>query len=323
MGEESCMGIKLKSDYTSAATMPVKLFHNDVIQKGKIVPYHVTITPTNVCNAKCEECFCDNRDKTKVLPYLEITKIVDELYSLGTRAISLSGGGEPDCHPDINGIINYIDEKGIDVASVSNGKNLKTITDNELNKLKWLRISGTSSRPVNLRQLKHDMNRGPAVDWAMSYVLGNEDEPYANLENAINFTDTHNLTHLRIVSDMMHPDENRIPKAKEYIGETSNKIVWQERTDNVHGKSKCLVNLLHPIVDADGNMQPCCGIMIATTPPTHDFNKQTAMCHWTEYREMIEKQIPFDGKNCDICQYDEYNKTLEMLLTKPKHSKFV
>ena len=317
------MGITNKCDYTSAATMPAKLFHNPVVQDGKIVPYHITMIPTNVCNARCKECFCDNRDKTKQLSYFEIVQIVDEMYDLGTRAISLSGGGEPDCHPDINKIISYIDKKGIDVASVSNGKNLKTIADNELNRLQWLRISGTSSRPVNLKQLRYDMTRGPDVDWAMSYVLGDEVIPYINLKKAIDFTDTNNLTHLRVVSDMMHPDENRIPKAKEYLGKTSDKIIWQERISNVHGKKNCLVNLLHPIVDADGNMQPCCGMMIATTPPTHDFSKDTAMCHWTEYGEMIKKQKPFDGKNCDICQYDAYNEALEMLITKPNHTKFV
>ena len=312
-----------KSNYTSAATMPVKLFHSPVIQNGKIVPYHVTMTPTNVCNARCEECFCDNRDKTKELPYSEITKIVDELYSLGTRAISLSGGGEPECHPDINKIIDYIDARGMDVASVSNGKQLYRIQNETLNKLQWARISGTSSRPVNLKRLSLDMIRAPAVDWGLSYVLGKEDEPYTNLKNAIDFVDTHRITHLRVVSDMMHPDENRIPKAKEFLEQTSDKIVWQERTTNVHGRKNCLVNLLHPIVDADGNMQPCCGMMIATTPPTHDFNETTAMCHWTEYRKMIENQKPFNGKDCDICQYDAYNETLEMLLTKPTHNKFV
>ena len=316
------MGVD-KRDYTSAATMPIKLFHNPVIQNGKIVPYHVTMTPTNVCNAHCKECFCDNRDKTKVLPYSEIKDITDELYSLGTRAISLSGGGEPDCHPEINKIINYISQKGIDIATVSNGKNLGIVEDKYLNMLQWIRISGTSSRPVNLEKLLVNMKRGQDVDWGMSYVLGDEDISYTNLKKAINFTNENNLTHLRIVSDMMHPDENRIPNAKEYFGGTSEKIIWQERITNEHGSKKCLVNLLHPIVDVNGDMQPCCGIHFSTNPPLHDFGKDTAMCNWTEYRDMIEKQTSFNGKDCEICQYMDYNRTLKMLLTKPQHSKFV
>jgi len=310
----------MKGDYTSAATFPTKLFHNPVIQNGKIVPYHVTMIPTNVCNERCAECFCDNRDKTKQLDYGEIEKITDELYSLGTRAISLSGGGEPDCHPDINKIIDYIDKKGIDVAIVSNGKNLNKIQDQYLNKLKWIRVSGTSSRPVDFKRLTLDMIRAPDVDWGISYVISKyEPKHYTNLCEAMEFAEKDSITHLRVVSDMMHPNENRLPKFRDH----HDKVIFQERTTNVHGRKKCLVNLLHPIIDVDGNVQPCCGIMIATTPPTHDFNEQTAMCHWTKYRDIIEKQIPFDGKDCDVCQYDAYNESLEMLLTKPKHEKFV
>jgi len=140
------------------------------------------MTPTNVCNAHCKECFCDNRDKTKELPYSEITNIVDEMYNLGTRAISLSGGGEPDCHPDINKIIDYIHGAGIDVASVSNGKELYNIQTETLNKLQWIRVSGTSSRPVDLKRLSLDMERGLDVDWGLSYVLGEESAPYQNLK---------------------------------------------------------------------------------------------------------------------------------------------
>ena len=313
----------MKEDYTSAATMPVKLFHNPVIQDGKIVPYHVTLIPTNKCNADCDECFCHKRDKRKELDYAEIRPIVDELYSLGTRAISMSGGGEPDCHPQINRIINYISQKGIDVAIVSNGKNLNKVEDEYLNMLQWIRISGTSSRPVDLEKLYQDMKRAPDADWGMSYVLGNEQAPYKNLEKAITFTNKYKLTHLRIVSDMMHPDENRLADAKKHFGRTNDKIIWQERTSNEKGIKKCLVNLLHPIIDADGNIQPCCGIHFATDPPAYDFGEQTAIGHWTKLSHMIKNQTPFDGKDCKICQYGDYNRALEMILNIPKHRRFV
>jgi len=322
----------MKGDYTSAATMPVKLFHNPVIQKGKIVPYHVTMIPTNICNAKCEECFCDNRDQSQQLDYKEITDITDELYSLGTRAISLSGGGEPDCHPFINEIIDYISKKGIDVAMVSNGQKLSRVEDKYLNKLKWVRVSGTSSRPVDLEQLSKDMKRGKDTDWGMSYVLGQENLEYQNIRDAIKYTDESALTHLRIVSDMMNPDVNRIPRAKNnsfsydngvFVGTTSKKIIWQERTNNEPGTKNCLVNLLHPIVDAYGNIQPCCGIHFSTTPPKYDFGKETSICNWKDFRKKVENQEPFDGTVCDICQYMDYNRALEMILNKPEHEKFV
>ena len=313
----------MKGDYTSAATMPVKLFHNDVIKEGKIIPYHVTLIPTNKCNADCDECFCSNRNKSASLYFDEVRSIVDNLKTMGTRAISLSGGGEPDCHPMINEIIDYIDSSFIDVALTGNGKSFYNIKDETLNKLKWVRVSGTSSRPVNLEKLTNDMKRGNKVDWGMSYVLGNETEEFANLQNSIYFTENSDLTHLRIVSNMMNPGVDNLERAKSILSKTGDKIIWQSRTKNKKGTKNCYNSLLHPIIDAEGNVQPCCGIHFATTPPTYDFGKETAICHWRDYKDFVKKQIPYDGTKCDICQYDDYNKTLEMLLTKPEHETFV
>ncbi len=310
----------MKGDFTSASTFPVKLLHNPVIQNGRIVPYHITMTPTNVCNKNCPECFCYKRDKTKELPFSEIEKIVDELHKLGTGAISLSGGGEPDCHPKINEIISYIRCKGMDVALVTNGKYLHKVQDNILNLLDWIRVSGTSSNPVDLKRLKQNMLRAPNPGWGLSYVLSkHEPKDYSNLHKAIEFTEENPVTHLRVVSDMMHPDENRIPKFRDII----DKVVFQERTTNVLGDKECLVPLLHPIVDTDGNIQPCCGMHFATDPPQYDFGKETAICNWKDYWEYSAHQKKYDGTKCKICQYDSYNKTLKMLLEVPKNRRFV
>lgn len=312
------------NNFTSAATFPVKLLHNDVIINNKIVPYHVTLLPTNVCNEHCAECFCDNRNKTQQLSYGEIKNIVTELTRLGTKAISLSGGGEPDCHPEISGIINYIFKQGMDVALVTNGKNLKNISTEALERLQWIRVSGTSSRPVNLKNLKEEIKRAPYVDWGLSYVLS----PYekGGLVDAIEFVNEHKLTHLRVVSDMMQPDENRIPEYKKNIklfGMDDSRVIWQERTKNEPGCKDCLVYLLHPIIDTNGDIQPCCGIHFATEPPAYDFGKTTAICHWKDYFRLLEKQKPYDGRNCKICQYMSYNHALNMLKETPKHGRFV
>jgi len=323
----------MKSDYTSAATMPTKMFHNQVVQKGKIVPYHVTITPTNVCNETCAECFCKNRDKTAAIPYKEFTKITDTLYDLGTRAISLSGGGEPDCHPDINKIIKYVHNKDMDVALVTNSKALNRIDTNALNLLDWVRVSSTTTRPVDLEKLATHVKRAPDAGWGHSLVLGQPkytdfwfDPQMDYMKGLIGMTNEPNFSHLRIVSDMMHPDENRIPLLKRFIDDSgidTSKVIWQERTENEKGIKDCKVGLLHPVIDATGYMQPCCGIHFATTPPAFDFNEDTSMCHWTNYAKRVEDQEVFDGENCDICQYMDYNRTLEMLLTKPANSRFV
>lgn len=311
-------------DYTSAANMPTKLFHNPVIQNSKIVPYHITVIPTNICNEKCPECFCYNRDPKKQMDFFTYKKIVDTFYDLGTRAISYSGGGEPDCHPEINLFLNYAQQKSIDTALVSNGKNLRTINTQELNNLEWIRISATTSRPVNLEGLVEHMRRAPEADWGMSYIVNDVDKEY--VKKLVDFANDNPITHIRMVSDMRTPYVNHLPDLREYIeslNTDSSKIVWQERTQNKLGVKECLLSLLHPVIDVDGNVQPCCGAHFSSDPPAFDFNKKTSMCHYTQYPERINKQLPFDGTNCAVCQYDDYNKVLEILKTKPTHSKFV
>jgi len=314
----------MKNHFTSASTFPVKLFHNPIIQQGKIVPYHITMIPTNVCNADCRECFCDKRDKTKVMSYEEAKRIINMLQEEGTRAISLSGGGEPDCHPQINGIINYIHDKGIDVALVTNGINLHTITDDVLNKLQWIRVSGTTSRPINLEKLAIDCKRGDEVDWGLSYVIGSTDDS-RSMEDMIKFSQDYSITHIRAVSNMREPEYNHLPKVRfltKQKGLDDSKVVWNERVNNEQGRKDCRVPLLHPVIDVDGYIQPCCGIHFAITPE-HDFGKKTALCHWTEYPKLLEEQKTYDGRECKICQYAEYNKGLDILQEKPVHRRFI
>jgi MoaA/NifB/PqqE/SkfB family radical SAM enzyme len=315
----------MKEDFTSAATFPIKMFHNPIIKYAKIIPYHVTLIPTNVCNANCEECFCYKRDKKKQMSYNEICKIIDMLKELGTKAISLSGGGEPDCHPDINKIIIRIKSQGMDVALVSNGEGLDRINTKVLNLLTWIRVSGTTSRPINIKKVLKAYNRAKKVDWGCSYILGDKKD-YVYLIQLINFVNNTKMTHLRVVSDMKEPNNNRIPQTREYLRYREiddSKVIWQERTTNEIGRKKCMVPLLHPIIDVDGNVQPCCGIHFATNPPTYDFSKQTAICNWRQYPKFIEKQYTYDGSKCMICQYAKYNECLDMLKITPKHKRFI
>ena len=168
------------------------------------------------------------------------------------------------------------------------------------------------------------MLRAPNPGWGLSYVLSkHESEDYSNLYESIKFTNENPITHIRIVSDMIQPDINRIPNAKYSINIHNKKVVWQERITNELGSKECLVPLLHPIVDADGNIQPCCGMHIATDPPTYDFGKETAICNWKDYWEYSGLQKKYDGTNCKTCQYSQYNKTLKMMMKEPKNRRFV
>lgn len=88
-------------------------------------PIFVGFYITNRCNLRCTYCFVniDNRFDNPVRSGFskeEVFKIIDELYSMGTRWIFLLGG-EPLLHPDVQAIVRYIVRKGILLHILTNG----------------------------------------------------------------------------------------------------------------------------------------------------------------------------------------------------------
>ena len=315
----------MKESYITANAFPTKLLHAQTVKYGKILPYHIVINPTNKCNGGCKECFCSNIDRKKELPISEIKNIISYFRNLGTRAVSISGGGEPFLYPEINEMINYISRKGLLLGGVTNGKTFEKVTNENLQRFEWLRVSATTSKPLDLRITETNIYRAPEVDWSLSYVLGNEN--FGDLENLILFSNRNShISHVRVVTDLRNIETDLTIKAKRYIQEKrigADKVIWQTRTSDIPGVKNCYFSLLKPTIDAEGYIQPCCSYQFATNPPLFSVGKDTAFCHWTEYGEKIANQETFDGSNCVNCQYDKYNDLLGLLLNKPKHSDFV
>ena len=138
----------MREAYTSANALPYKLASDaDVIASaanGYIIPKHVQFIPTNRCNLHCSFCSCENRDRTLEMGMDEIRRMVSHLVMHGTHAVTITGGGEPLLHPDINEIIECFASHGIQVGLVTNGVLLDRCT--ALEHLTWCRISAADER---------------------------------------------------------------------------------------------------------------------------------------------------------------------------------
>lgn len=95
---------------------------------GKRIPLATTIHITNRCNLRCTYCYdnIDNRFEKPPKDYTteELKDLIDQLYRLGTRWISLLGG-EPLIRKDIGEIVKYIKKKGILCELATNATLLK------------------------------------------------------------------------------------------------------------------------------------------------------------------------------------------------------
>ncbi len=195
----------IKEFYTAASTFPAKLLHQEVIKDKKIIPLHLQLSPTNVCNLNCDFCSCSDRDKKKQLSFEQVKYILDVCAERGTRAITITGGGEPLMHPKINEIIEHGTKfiLEIEVGLVTNGILLDKLKHHD--NLIWCRISSDDNRTPAYDKIEQALLINPQTDWAVSYVVTKEPN-YKIMKELINFANENNFTHVRLVSDLCDLD---------------------------------------------------------------------------------------------------------------------
>lgn len=307
----------MKESYTSASTFPVKLFHQKVIEKGKIIPIHLHLSPTNKCNLSCPFCSCKDVDRNLELTFEQITWILDVYAPRGTKALTITGGGEPLVHPALDQIIEYAAKKEIEVGMVTNGDLLNKLKHHE--NLTWCRISSSDYHSPNYKIIEKALKVNPKTDWGFSRVITRNPD-YKSIERLIGFANDHDFTHVRLVSDLC--DLSNIPSVKGKIKANDQKVIYQERKDFTKGSKKCYISLLKPTITPEG-LFPCCGAQYAITGQPNTMIDLMKMGDIKDLPEILDKQKYFNGSICDVCYYSQYNKVLENLLSLPKHLAFV
>jgi len=321
--------IDKRVSYTAADVIPVKIFLIDglveSIRKGYIPPVHISLCPTNKCNQDCEFCSYSARDRNIEMNCGLATNIVDRFQKLGTKAVDLTGGGEPLMYPFVNVLVEYLLHTGMRISLTTNGLLLHKIADYE-KKFTWIRVSFSDYSDWNWKDYLpcHLINR---TDWNFSYVATRKPnyELFANLVKLAN--EFENVTHVRVVSDLL--DLEYLPPIEYYAkylkqkGIDDSKVIYQDRQRYEHGIKKCLISLLRPNIDARGDVYPCCGTQYAIADnPARDFAPMFSMGR--DYRDIWINQRFFDGSRCTKCYYYGYNELLNVLQNpEVKHIEFV
>ena len=314
-------GIDVMHSYTSASTdLPVKLIrHNEAVIDGIIRPVHLQYSPTNKCNAKCPWCSYSKLDRTKAeMEFPEISKMLAHFKRLGASAITITGGGEPTVHPQINDILELCNTLGYSIGILSNGINFlnKEFNDAPINDtVTWLRVSVIDTiGKYNINILTRAVDLFPEIDLSFSFVV-TKDVNIMTVKQVCTIAErSPNVTHVRFVTDILDSD----PRSLKLVADTGNPItdkgIYQSRTKYTPGAKDCLISRLKPYIDATGNIYPCCGVQYASdekqTLPS-SFN----MGNWRSFADMPA----FNGSVCKKCYYDSYNKILKDLTSQIKH----
>lgn len=316
------------SSYTSAGVLPAKLIRQagQIFESGRVKPLHVQISPTNVCQLECEFCSCANRQRNDYMPTADFCEIMSKFVKWGCKAVTVTGGGEPTLHAEINKLLLFMKQLRLEIGLVSNGVSLDRLKEDAIQALTWCRISFSDNRAFDTSFLNNILGAtllGKQVDWAFSYVLTAQPN-WDNLSRIVELGNELNFTHIRIVTDLLDldgaPDMEDARRALFHNGIDDSRVIYQGRKEFTHGRRNCWISLLKPVIGTDGLWYPCCGLQYALSTPGLDFER--AMCMGSVDVAYAAGE-PFDGSVCSRCYYDDYNHVLDVMARPLQHEAFV
>lgn len=309
----------LRRSYLSAGEVPWKLLQSHAAVAGERVwPLHPSLNLTNRCNAACKWCSCQDVDRSLTMPTDEAIQVLSRFYLMGTRAVTITGGGEPTLHDGLNRVLHYCSRRRLQVGLVTNG--LRWSQEGvppEAMYCQWIRISVVDGHDAT--RIVEDICKGaPTIAVGVSFTVTTSPDVEAacvlcDLANRIP-----NLTHIRFVQDILSPSGEGLRLVQSTVEAVSGKAIFQRRDKFERGANPCLLSRLKPFIDADGQVYPCCGVQYATDE-VRCLPESMRMCHWTGFYDAPS----FDGSVCQRCFYGQYNWTLDGLVQPLVHKAFV
>ena len=312
----------LKSSYTAADTIPPKLLLNDKVKY--LQPIHVQWIPTNKCNLACEFCSCSERDQKQEMNLFKAQVVIQELSGLGCRAVTITGGGEPLCHHQLPEMIKCFYHNNISIGLVTNGTLLNRLDRDTLSLITWCRISSSDDRgltPQYRSVLENAIQTGPKVDWAFSHVVTSTPN-YKGIYSLVKFANYHKFTHIRLVSDILNPNETNLGRVKKYLAGIDARVIYQPRNTPVESDT-CAIGYIKPVVSPDFKLYLCCGVQYALETPSRDLPQQLCMGSAFNLAEIYGENKELFHVRCKRCYYEQYNAVLRPLLQEIDHKEFL
>ncbi len=322
--------MELQKSFSSAnIDIPVKMFKNrhfaESVQRGRIVPLHIQWMPTNKCNANCSFCSCFGRDKKLSLSIEDSRNTIETFAHLGTRAVTITGGGEPMLYPYIYDLFDVFQKNRIEIGLVSNALNITEWELNRMQRFRWVRLSVSDEyTETGFQKIAAVAAELESVDMALSYVVTKKPNP-SKMRAALTLANERRMSHIRFVFDIRKNVDIKIDTEAVFENMDISRVIFQSRSEYVPGRRDCLLSLAKPLVYADGFIYPCCGTQYATAQAeaAGEMLSDFRMGSLGDISDIWRHQWPFDGTRCEKCYYDNYNRFLSMMIDDVKHIDFV
>ena len=151
--------------------------HVEAFRAGKrLAPVQIHLMPQNRCNHSCG--FCSYRlenwknsvqfDDSQAIPWSILEPTLRDAREMGVKAIELTGGGEPFLYPEIDKLVELIDELGFDLGIVSNGTPITAARAQRISMVPrwlWARVSIDAGTPETYCAVR----MVAATHWALAW----------------------------------------------------------------------------------------------------------------------------------------------------------
>ncbi len=117
-------------------------------------PIAVELHWTSDCNYDCIHCSYGSRRQSKGRLSSEcIQSVIDDLISMNTSAVYLSGGGEPTVVKGWNSYARQLLDSGVKVALITNGVALQSTQVDDLSRMDYVAVSVYSTNESEYKQI--------------------------------------------------------------------------------------------------------------------------------------------------------------------------